>query len=150
MNTVARMFKRSSLILFIVELVALFSLLIVLTISDAEPIVQGCVVGVGLVIILTKYLILVGFATIIDLLDKIEKNTHNGNAYSSYESKKEMNKKQYKHNKAKRTYEEVEEDEDDEEEYTKVICPICGYDLYFTSEEKDFICPHCGNKVKNK
>lgn len=150
MNTVARMLKRSALILFIIESVALFVVLIVLTISDAEPIVQCCVFGGGLLISFTKYLILFGFATIIDLLDKIEKNTHNGKDYSSNESKKEMNKKQYKHNKAKRTYEEDEEDEDDDEEYTKMICPICGYDLYFTSEEEDFICPHCGNKVKNK
>ena len=109
MNTVARMLKRSALILFIIESVALFVVLIVLTISDAEPIVQCCVFGGGLLISFTKYLILFGFATIIDLLDKIEKNTHNGKDYSSNESKKEMNKKQYKHNKAKRTYEEDEE-----------------------------------------
>lgn len=149
MNPVARNLKRSSIILLIIESVALLVVSISLSFSDTEPIVWGCIFGGGFLIILMKYSILVGFATIIDLLDKIEKNTHNGKDYSSNESKKEMNKKQYKHNKAKRTYEEDEEDEDDDEEYTKMICPICGYDLYFTSEEKDFICPHCGNKMKN-
>lgn len=154
MNKVAKTLKRASIILLIIDSVSLLLLEIFLTFSDAEDIIFISVLIGGSFIISIKYLLFNALSTIIDLLDKIEKNTNNGKNYSLKETKNEINKKKSKQNqKIKKVYENTEDDEEDKDEergYTELICPKCGYDLYFTEEDKEKICPHCGYKFNGE
>ena len=143
MEKSAKMLKRSAFILFVIELIILIGVFLYFTIIEEELIKGIIIYFLGLIIFSSKYLVLYGLGVLIEVCIKIEKNTSGKKDKTNYQIE---NKKSKKQNKKEIKYETFESDDDDE--FKEMICPQCGYKLYFKDGEEEYICPHCGYKLE--